>query len=429
MPSANYPQCQFLALPHKFRAFVAGYGSGKTWVGGMAQCIHAWEHPKINQGYFAPTYSLIRDVFYPTIEEVAFEMQLRVEVRESNKEVHFYSGRQYRSTTICRSMDAPATIVGFKIGNALIDEFDVLDLKKAQDAWRKIIARMRYNQDGLRNGIDVTTTPEGFRATHKLFVAAVSEKPELAERYGIIQASTYDNEANLPEDYIPSLYETYTRELIEAYINGQFTNLASGTIYRNYNRQRCESYETIRGRDVTKAQAAEPLMIGMDFNVMHMAATVWVQRPNGLHAVAELKDVFDTPSIIKIINERWKTKGHRIIIYPDATAKNRESIDASRSDISLLEAEGYEIRKNNSNGSIKDRINATNKQFEIGHLHVNSRECPTVVKCLEGQIYDSNGEPDKTGGFDHQNDATTYPISYEFPIDHNRVHRIKIGGV
>ena len=31
MPSLNQPQARFLALPHKFRAFVAGFGSGKTW--------------------------------------------------------------------------------------------------------------------------------------------------------------------------------------------------------------------------------------------------------------------------------------------------------------------------------------------------------------------------------------------------------------
>jgi hypothetical protein len=50
------------------------------------------------------------------------------------------------------------TIVGFKIGNALVDELDVLKADKARQAWRKIIARMRYKVDGLRNGIDVTTT-------------------------------------------------------------------------------------------------------------------------------------------------------------------------------------------------------------------------------------------------------------------------------
>jgi hypothetical protein len=38
-----------------------------------------------------------------------------------------------------------------------------------------------------------------------------------------------------------------------------------------------------------------------------------------------------------------------------------------------------------------------------------------VASCLEQQVY-RNGEPDKTSGVDHQNDATTYPIAYEMPI-------------
>ena len=38
-----------------------------------------------------------------------------------------------------------------------------------------------------------------------------------------------------------------------------------------------------------------------------------------------------------------------------------------------------------------------------------------MANCLEQQAY-RNGEPDKTSGNDHQNDATTYPIAYEMPI-------------
>ena len=101
-----------------------------------------WEHPRINQGYFAPTYPQIRDIFYPTVEEVAFDWGLKVKVNESNKEVHFYEGKRYRGTTICRSMEKPETIVGFKIGNALIDELDVMKADKAQKAWRKIITQL-----------------------------------------------------------------------------------------------------------------------------------------------------------------------------------------------------------------------------------------------------------------------------------------------
>ncbi|HHA1867366.1 TPA: terminase family protein [Enterobacter hormaechei subsp. xiangfangensis] len=162
-PTLNIPQARFLAMQHKFKAYVAGFGSGKTWVGCGGICKGMWEHPKINQGYFAPTYPQIRDIFYPTIEEVAFDWGLNVKINEGNKEVHFYEGRRYRGTTICRSMEKPGSIVGFKIGNAMVDELDVMAAAKAQQAWRKIIARMRYKIDGLRNGIDVTTTPEGFK--------------------------------------------------------------------------------------------------------------------------------------------------------------------------------------------------------------------------------------------------------------------------
>ena len=94
------------------------------------------------RGYFAPTYPQNRDIFYPTIDEVAFDWGLRTKIHETNKEIHLFCGRQYRSTILCRSMEKPGEIVGFKIGKALIDELDVMKTEKAATAWRKIIARM-----------------------------------------------------------------------------------------------------------------------------------------------------------------------------------------------------------------------------------------------------------------------------------------------
>jgi len=402
----NIPQSQFLGMPNKYRLFCAGYGSGKTWVGCMGSGIHYLEHPRVNQGYFAPTYGHIRDIFFPTIEESVYDLGLNVDIKEGNKEVHFYSGQQYRGTTICRSMDKPGQIIGFKIGHAMIDEIDILPSHKANIAWQKIIARMRYNLPGLKNGIDVATTPEGFKFAHKTFVQALSEKPELKYNYGLIQSSTYDNEKNLPDDYIQSLIETYPEELIDAYLNGKFVNLTSGTVYRVYDRERCESKETILPNEV--------LNIGMDFNVEHMAASIFVIRKNGWHAVEELKDIYDTPAMIKIIQDRFK--GHKIKVYPDASGGSRKSSNASISDLSLLTQAGFRVIANNKNPFVKDRIMAVNKQFEVGNLWVNSKKCYTIARCLEQQAYDLNGEPDKKTGFDHQNDSFGYPIAYEFPI-------------
>ena len=418
----NKPQGKFLALDHKFRGFVGGFGTGKTWVGCAGTNIHFLQHPKVAQGYFAPTYPHIRDIYFPTVEEVAFHFGLRVQIREANKEVHTFNGGRYIGTTICRSLDKPENIIGFKIGRGHLDEFDLLEPRKAKLAWRKVIARLRWQDDAVKNGADITTTPEGFKETHRLFVEEVSAKPELAKSYGLVQASTYDNEANLPDDYIQSLIDTYPKELIEAYLDGQFVNLTSGTIYRSFNRNTHNSTQTVIGD--------ETLRIGMDFNVGKMAATVYVVRNiapfEGWHAVAEFKDLFDTPDMIKALNNRFPNN-HKII-YPDASGGNRSTNNASESDLSLLRQAGFEVRVNTTNPAVKDRIMSVNKQFQDGQLFVNVRECPTVAKCLEQQAYDDNGEPDKKSGFDHQNDATGYPIAFEFPIEHNRVRKVHISG-
>lgn len=382
-------------MPHKFRAYVAGYRGGKTYAGSMARCIHHLKFGRINSGYFAPTYSHIRDTFYPTIEEVAFNFGIKVDIKTSDKEVHYFRGGRQIGTTICRSMDNPGRIVGFEIGDGMIDEFDVMPMDKAMYAWRKIIARMSYKQDGLRNGLDVTTTPEGFLATHKLFVEDVLKTPSLGKSYGLIQASTYDNAANLPDDYIPSLLGAYTPELVLAYVNGQFVNLKSGTVYRYYNRTTHNSIETIR-------PTGEKLIIGMDFNVQKMAACIFVERGDAWHQVAELKELFDTPDMIRVLNERYPAKIFRRIVYPDASGGSRDSGNASITDLHQLRLAGFEVRAHAANPYVKDRVNAVNTAFSKGRLFVNAAACPVTAGCLEKQAYDANGEPDKKSGFDHQ---------------------------
>jgi Terminase large subunit, T4likevirus-type, N-terminal/Terminase RNaseH-like domain len=406
----NRPQAQFLALPHKFRAFVAGYGSGKTWVGGGALCKHALEWPRINAGYFAPTYPHIRDIFFPTIEEVAADWGLRVEIREANKEIHVYRGRQYRTTIICRSMERPGDIIGFKIGRALIDEIDVMKKAKAFIAWRKIIARMRQKAAGLINGVDVTTTPEGFGFTYDQFVKQVREKPALGDMYGMVQASTYDNGQNLPDDYIPSLKASYPPQLIQAYLDGQFVNLASGAVYPDFSRILNHTNERIK--------PGEALHIGMDFNVLNMTAVVSVIRDGLPLTLAELTKVRDTPAMARLLKERYA--GHAIAVYPDASGQNTSSKDASESDLSILRAAGLTVIVNSANPAVRDRVNSVCAMIQNAEgarrWLINTDACPSLTECIEQQAYDNNGEPDKAGGLDHAPDAVGYFLAKRWPI-------------
>ena len=399
--SLSKPQAIFInGLDTKFRAYVGGFGSGKTFVGCVDQLLFAGKHPGLAQGYFAPTYRDIRDTFWPTMEEAAELLGFRTVVHKSDKEVHFYRGKRYYGTVICRSMDDPGNIVGFKIARALVDEIDILPIDKATNAWRKIIARMRLVVPGVVNGVGVTTTPEGFKFVYQTFKSAGNKD------YSMVQASTYENEQFLPPDYVQSLRDSYPQELIDAYLMGEFVNLTSGTVYRNYQREANRSTETIK--------PGEALHIGQDFNVTDMASVVFVQRGEDWHAVAELSGILDTPALIETL--KGKFEGHKITIYPDASGGSRKTVNASTSDLRLLRAADFTVKARETNPPVKDRILAVNTGYEKRRLWVNDKACPKFAEAQEQQAYDKNGEPDKTTGHDHHNDAAGYFVHWTMPV-------------
>jgi len=398
---------------------VAGFGAGKTWAGCAGLGKHFYEFPRVNAGYFAPTYPQIRDIFYPTVEESLADWGLTTKVRVGNHEVDVYRGRTYMGTVLCRSMEDPASIVGFKIGKALVDEIDVMTKDKAAGAWRKILARMRHKAEGLLNGVDVTTTPEGFRFVYEQFVKLPRANESLRGLYGLVQASTYDNEINLPSDYIPSLLQSYPANLIDAYIDGKFVNLQTGTVYSAYSRteNRCA--------DVLKE--GETIFVGMDFNVGKMAAVVHVKRDCLPRAVDEIVNAYDTPDMVRRLKEKfWRYDGRiyqptrQIRVFPDASGGSRRSVNASETDLALLKQAGFIVCAPSANPPVKDRINAMNGMFlnakgERRYL-VNDALCPTYADSLEQQAWAANGEPDKSNGHDHATDAGGYFIHHEFPL-------------
>lgn len=419
----SYPQNVFLnGLGTKFRAYVGGFGSGKTFVGCLDLLLFFASHPGTRQGYFGPTYPSIRDIFYPTFEEAAEMLGFNVVTRESNKEVHVYRNGRYYGTVICRSMDNPSSIVGFKISRALCDELDVLDAVKAEQAWNKIIARMRLVIPGVQNSIGVTTTPEGFKFVYSKFAK------EPTTSYSMVQASTYENELYLPPDYISSLRETYPAQLIDAYLQGEFVNLTSGSVYPQFDRKQNHTDRELEGN--------ESIHIGMDFNVGRMCAVVNVIDSGLPVAVDEVTDGYDTPDMIRMIKQRfWNETGfdefektREINVYPDASGNNRKSQNASETDIAQLIDAGFNVFVNGSNPAIKDRVSSMNAMFCNSkgerRYKVNTRKCPNFTEKLEQQVY-KNGEPEKDGTEDI-NDAGGYFIAYEYPIV-KPVYNIPVG--
>ena len=401
------PQEIFLyQLNTKFKAYVAGLGGGKTFIECVDLLQFNCQHPKILQGFYGPSYRIIRDVFPPTIDEAAHFFNIRTKYKVGNQELELYSGSRYRGTIMCRSMDNPDTIVGYKHARAAIDEIDTLQVVKAEKAARKIRERNRLMVPGVLNVTSFGTTPEGFKYMYNTF----ADNPKAG--YSMVQASSYENQKYLPDDYVESLRDMYTTELAEAYIMGRFVNLTSGTVYKNFDR--------VLNNCTTEIQPGEQLHIGMDFNVGNMSAIVFVLRDGDPHAVREHCGILDTPAMIQTLKNAYQ--GHSMTIYPDSSGDNRNPNDASITSITQLNAHGNRMYclYNSKNPWVKDSVAAMNVMFlnaeGVRRTRVNTINCPQTTKCLEQQSYDKNGDPDKSSNNDHLPDAFRYHITYLFPV-------------
>lgn len=406
MLQTNYrltrPQNRFFNATEPFVAFVGGFGSGKTSTAAFKLLALKFAYPKVDLLYSAPTYPLIRDIFYPTVNELLEGTcwEDRYKVKASKNVVDF--GKYGK--ILCRTLH-PDKLIGFKVGAAVADEIDVLSMREATACWNKIIARVRQPfPDGRSGQVMATTTPEGFKFTYEFF-GRFKYKNRL-----LVQAPSTSN-PHLPKEYIENLRSAYPEELVNAYINGIFVNLVSGSVY-TFNR-------AIHGCD-EEAAPGEHLHVGMDFNVSKMATVIHVIRDDHAIAVDEIMGCADTPAAIIALKERYPR--HTITVYPDASGSSRDSRDASRSDITLLTQAGFGISAPRANPLIRDRVLAINIALKERRYWVNTRKCPHLTECLEQQVYTEAGVPDKSQGKDHAPDATGYFMHRKFPVKKNVIH-------
>ena len=408
--SLTDPQFRLVSSDARYPAFVGGFGSGKTHGLIVRTIINKLTHWPLSQAYYLPTYDLVRQIAFPRFTEVLNDWGVAHKLNRNDHEITF-PGTDGR--IIFRTMDRPERIIGYEVADSAADELDTLKMDDARDVWNKIIARNRQKKpEDATNTVSVGTTPEGFRFVYERW------KRNPVEGYELIQAPTRTNAANLPTGYIETLQASYPSQQLAAYLDGEFVNLTAGSVYPEFDR-----HENATDAEI---KPGEPLHVGMDFNVANMAATINVERGGQPYTVAELGGLRDTPQMIDALKSRYN--GHQITVYPDRSGKARKSVDASKSDLSLLQEAGFSVWQAKSNPAIKDRVLAMNQVIEQRRLRVNPDRCPQLVMSLEQQAYDKNGEPDKTSGYDHVNDAQGYYIEARFPVMARRIKRQKLGG-
>lgn len=368
------------------KALVAGFGAGKTFIF-LRETLKNHLLRKNEQGVsngwvIYPTLGLADELF---IEPFCLLLD------SAKIKYYFNSTKRLFITAYGRvkvfTMETPARMVGSELTYAGIDEFDIVNTERGMAVYNKIIARLR----GCENAkLYITTTPEGFRATHRVFVEQDTDEKAL------FKAKTKNN-PYLPKSYIKALEAQYDSKLLSQYMDGEFVNLNGATAYYMFSRDNVADYKRKGGT----------ILVGMDFNVNPMTAVIGEFADGVLNIFDEiyLKNS-NTFEMCQEIKNRYPNDS--LIVYPDMTGVKRStSSQLGVTDINILIKEGFKV-KGNKNPLVRDRLNMVNAGFESSKILID-KSCKRLINDLEKVITDETGRLDGSNkDLTHISDALGY---------------------
>jgi hypothetical protein len=260
--------------------------------------------------------------------------------------------------------------------------------------------------------IFLVTTPEGFKATYNIFVQ--NKKPSMQ----VIHAKTTDN-PHLPKSYTKRLFQMYDERLVKAYINGQFINLQSGTVYYAFDR-----YKNIKA--VTYHKGLD-VIVCFDFNVNPMCMLICQVMGDIVVVLAEWtskthSNTAEAASMALHILRQWDDlRSISVRVYGDASGRFG-SASSNLTSYDIIETVFFDKFKQvsyyvpASNPAVKDRINCMNVKLSKQELVINT-SCSYLLQDFEQVVWDAKGGLDKTNpALTHVSDALGYFIAFEYPV-------------
>jgi hypothetical protein len=417
VPLKSKPQVELLETQAEFvtsndtmfLGFVGGYRAGKTY----SLCHKAIYLASKNIGYrgalLEPTYGMLKRVLIPTMVEVLERIKLPYTYRATDPHgfiLHFPDGDV---EILLMGAENYQRVAGISLAWFGVDEFDLIDADVARDAWRMLVSRL--TKANIMQGF-VTSTPEGYKWMHEFFVEEMKNEDGTTKTdRRLIRARTQDNPYIDPA-YVERMRSQYSEKQLEAYLNGFFVNLKTGSVYDEFDRVENHTDKTLAD------YPNHVLHIGIDFNVGKMASVISVVDKGIPYTLSEHYGAKNTESWIKEIKKAFPTR--KIIVYPDSSGANA-SANADLSSIQLLKNANFVVKAAKANPRIDVRVSSVNAKIKNAKgersWYVNTNKCPQLTKSLEQQTWDpSTGKPDKTSDLDHPPDALGYFITFNWNV-------------
>ncbi len=386
------PQTKIYDDSARFRVVVAGRRFGKTFLSTAEILSKALTAKNQHVWYVAPTYKAAKEIAWEMlIEQIPREYIAKT--NESSLTIYLLNG----STISLKGAEKPDNLRGRSLDFVVLDEF--ADMRP--QAWYEVLRPSLSDRGGSAVFIG---TPKGRNHFYDLYGKGLDgDDGWSSHQYTTIEGG------NVAQAEIESAKADLDERTFEQEYGAKFVNY-SGIIYYGFKREESVARHT---------DDLGVIHVGMDFNIDPMSAVLMARHGDILHVFDEIV-LFgsNTDEMVDEIRQRYGRQS-RVIIYPDPASRQRKTSAGGRTDLSILQNAGFEVRAKTSHSQIRDRINAVNARLQSSdgkrRLYVDPK-CKKVIESLERHTYKEGTSQPEKDGFDHMNDALGYAVDYLFPI-------------
>lgn len=381
------------------------HNSGKSYSLVVKQLLLCFRSQGFTHLFLEPTIPLIDDVALPTWNLVLEKYGIPHSFRVSPRPVFTLHLPGGETPVLLRSMENFERLIGVNAASIASDETDTTRAEIAEKAMIKLQGRVRV---GNCPQIVAASTPEGYGWMYSFF------EEQKADNKKLYRGKSEDN-PYLDPGFVEDLKTKYHPQLIKAYLNGEFVNLESATVFYEFNRD-------LHTTGVFTPERGERIVFGVDFNVGQCHAVYGVVRPGQkgqqLHCFAESK-VADTFALVAHLQKTYPFHLSRgqITCYPDASGSH-DSTSSTQSDHEILRSAGIQVVAERRNPPIAETLAHANVHMHRGLVLINPTNCQNTISATERWSYDSKTlKPAKGGATDysHPGDALRYLIWQVFP--------------
>ena len=344
--------------------------------------------------YVAPSYRMCKNILWDQIKGRLKDLRWVDQTNEAELKIRLKN----QSVIHLKGADNPDSLRGVGLDFIVLDEFQDIEPR----VWTEVLRPTLSDKGGKAIFLG---TPRGVGSwSHEMYSMAISTNGWDSWTY-----TTLDG-GNVPESEVEEARRDMDLKTFEQEYLATF-NTYSGMVYYNFDRK--THLKSFPNPDFTE------IFVGQDFNVGNLASAIAIIEGDTVFFVDEL--LLDSSSTEDTCDElKRRYPNSKITMFPDPSGRQRRSSAGGKTDISILQNAGFEVKVRNSHTAVRDRVNAVNSKLKNAKNEIKlfvDPKCKNIINSLEKMVYKPGTSViDKDGKLDHMADSVGYLIDFLYPV-------------